>query len=433
MQGKRISSGVRALDRLLGGLRVGDNVVWHMDSAVFLEAFLGGLLKVATRRGEGAVFVTVNSPPKTILGRLKSVVDHPNVTVIDGFTWGKGEGAELFTDCYEELYANCKCRVVPVPEPEKVEAFLRVLNEIEEQMPPGTRYIFDSLTGMVHLWGTEEPVLGFFTRQCPRLYELQTVAYWILERGAHTNRFRAEINHITQVALELVIKEGNPVLKVLKAQGRESSSTLRPKNLVFTGKGVQLLDQNGKGGLEFLIGPRLRSIRQRRGISQVELAKSIGVSPSTISQVEAQQIILSLPVLVRAARALGVSVDELVGGAMAESHSPIIARDQYQAVNLGRAIEGLVSVLKITPPTAGPGGFEAYEVTIQPQARLGGHFFNQKGAELGYLMEGELLVEFRERKFLMERGDSIRLLEELPRGWENPKETPARLIWIMGK
>ncbi len=431
MKGRRISSGVPALDRLLGGLRIGDNVVWHMDSGVFMEVFSGGFLRSSRKQGHKVVLVTVNTSPRTVWGRLRAVVDSPDVTLVDGFTWGKGQGASLFTDCYSSLYPGYKCKVLPVQRPHRVEEFLEVLNCVEEQMPPGTRYLVDSLTGMVHLWGGEEPVLGFFSKECPRLYELETVAYWILERGAHSLSFRAQVNHITQVALELCIKESQPTLTVLKAQGRENSSTLRPRPLWIQGKRVQLLEEEDSGDPELMIGPRLRSFRLEKGLSQVELARMVGVSPSTISQVEGQQILLSLPALIKAARALGVTLDQLVSSAPRSSDSPLVDRNHYEKVCLSSPGSEELTAYRITP-WEGNAVLEAYEIWIRPKARLQGHFFQEKREELGYLLDGELVVEVGGRLLHMEQGECIRLLRETPQAWENPGESQAKLIWVIG-
>lgn len=431
MKGKRISSGVPALDRLLGGLRIGDNVVWHMDSGVFMESFSGGFLRSSRRQGHKVVLVTVNTSPKTVWGRLSPVVNHPDVTLVDGFTWGKGGGASLFADCYGRLYPDYRCKVVPVRNPHRVQEFLQVLNRVEEEMPSGTRYLVDSLTGMSHLWGGEDPVLGFFARECPRLYELETVAYWILERSAHSPSFRAQVNHITQVALELGMREGQPTLTVLKVQGRESSSTLKPRPLFLQGKRVQLLEEEDSGDPELLIGPRLRALRLGRGLSQVELARAMGGSPSTISQVEGQQILLSIPALLKAARALGVSLDHLVTTAPREPETPVLTRTRYERVRLGKAgIEGL-NAYRITP-LEGEALLEAYEIWISPQARIQGHFFQEKREELGYLLEGELLVEMGGRALRMGQGECIRLVRETPQSWQNPGETKAGLLWVLG-
>ncbi|MCJ7774104.1 MAG: helix-turn-helix domain-containing protein [Desulfobacterales bacterium] len=43
------------------------------------------------------------------------------------------------------------------------------------------------------------------------------------------------------------------------------------------------------------LGDRLKELRVQKGLSQTELAKQVGVTPSTISQVESNQINLPCP------------------------------------------------------------------------------------------------------------------------------------------
>jgi putative transcriptional regulator len=56
---------------------------------------------------------------------------------------------------------------------------------------------------------------------------------------------------------------------------------------------------------------RLRVGRAERGLSQAELARSVGVSRQTISSIETGQYCPSTLLAFRLARVLGVRVDEL--------------------------------------------------------------------------------------------------------------------------
>ena len=59
-------------------------------------------------------------------------------------------------------------------------------------------------------------------------------------------------------------------------------------------------------------GENLRKIRQIKRISQIDLAKNVGVDPTFISKLELGKRLPSLPILVRIADALNVTVDELL-------------------------------------------------------------------------------------------------------------------------
>ena len=63
------------------------------------------------------------------------------------------------------------------------------------------------------------------------------------------------------------------------------------------------------------LGTRLREFRMKRGLSQTELAKLVGVTPSTISQVESRLIYPSLPALLKMAEVLSVEIGTFFQGA----------------------------------------------------------------------------------------------------------------------
>ena len=60
------------------------------------------------------------------------------------------------------------------------------------------------------------------------------------------------------------------------------------------------------------LGRRLATLRQRRGLSQVQLAKAVRVTQGYISQLEAGDGTPSLAVLKRLVKVLKVSVGELL-------------------------------------------------------------------------------------------------------------------------
>src|SRR3990172_12567476 len=62
------------------------------------------------------------------------------------------------------------------------------------------------------------------------------------------------------------------------------------------------------------IGPRLRDERIRAGISQRELARRLGLSPSLISQLESGQSKPSVGTLYAIVTELGVSLDRVIRG-----------------------------------------------------------------------------------------------------------------------
>ena len=213
-------------------------------------------------------------------------------------------------------------------------------------------FILDSLTGMQALWGGEEPVLKFYAKTCPRLYELETIAYWLIETNAHSNRLKANINKIAQVAIDLSVRRGKSTLKILKAEKRQFEISQRVARICLRGSGYCFRVPARWTG-RFDLGARIRSVRSQQGVSQKHLAKLTGVTPSTISQVEKNLIYPSLPALLRIAESLSMPVGSFFDGCTAWTRSGCFPPAPVSAPPLTRPSRERLRPSGCCRPTAG--------------------------------------------------------------------------------
>jgi transcriptional regulator with XRE-family HTH domain len=299
---------------------------------------------------------------------------------------------------------------------------------IHAQFEGDVRFVFESLTGMQELWGGEDQVLNFYSHSCPRLYELNTIAYWILEKRAHTPRLRASINQIAQVAIDLSVKRGTTSLTILKAEKRSRETLNQPFH--YWSKDLNITfetDGRVKGGVE--LGKRLKELRSKRGLSQTELANRVGVTPSTISQVESNLIYPSLPALLKMAEVLLVDVSSFFHEQSDVRGNVVFSGSEAVEVKFDGLSEGSVNARLLTPVDIEPRA-EPYRIEIPPESALSSHFFAHKGEELGYLLSGELEVKVRDRVYRVRTGDIIYLSSDIPSEWKNPGLETAALLWI---
>ncbi|MBB5223561.1 hypothetical protein HNP73_003508 [Amaricoccus macauensis] len=63
------------------------------------------------------------------------------------------------------------------------------------------------------------------------------------------------------------------------------------------------------------LGPRIRELRRNLGVTQADLARSIGISPSYLNLIESNKRTIAGPLLRRTAQALGIGMEELDGAA----------------------------------------------------------------------------------------------------------------------
>ena len=90
----RVSSGVSQLDRLLGGLYIGDNVVWLDDAGSLASVFCLNFVQASQSVARPLIYVTFDRSPKNLLEKLGPLAQSKDLTILDCFTYGKGAGRE---------------------------------------------------------------------------------------------------------------------------------------------------------------------------------------------------------------------------------------------------------------------------------------------------------------------------------------------------
>jgi transcriptional regulator with XRE-family HTH domain len=425
---QRVPSGVSRLDLLLGGLYIGDNVVWHDDAGSLAPVFSLNFLLACHLQKKPIIYVSFDRSPKNLLDKLGHLAEYPGLTILDCFTHGKGSGSAIFLKFYEGLEAELPCRILKVEDPRNPQEFSDRLYGVHAGFEGDVRFIFESITGMQELWGGEEGFLQFYSHSCPRLYELNTIAYWVLEKHAHSQRFRAQINQIAQVAIELTIKRGTTSLMILKAENRSPEEFHKPHVYWTKDLTVTFEDESRVPG-RIDLGLRLKEFRLKRGLSQTELSKLVGVTPSTISQVEGNQIYPSLPALIKMGEVLSVDLTSFFEERPEGKERLIFTGPDGVEVKVAGMPEGAVYA-KLLYPVDFEVKAKPYLIEISPKETLPGHFFFHKGEEMGYVLSGRLQVRVGKAVHNLKTGDVIYLTSEAPGEWRNPGPGVARLLWI---
>ncbi len=95
------------------------------------------------------------------------------------------------------------------------------------------------------------------------------------------------------------------------------------------------------------LGQRIRTSRQRLGVTQQQLAGALGVSPQHISAIEQEKRSPSLPSLAKLAEELGVSIDYLVTGkeGIITDTVPAIKADKGLAMETKKALISIIRSL----------------------------------------------------------------------------------------
>ena len=186
------------------------------------------------------------------------------------------------------------------------------------------------------------------------------------------------------------------------------------------------------------IGDRLREERVKSGLSQRELARRLGLSPSLISQLESGQSKPSVGTLYSIVTELGVSLDRVIRGdafgetaepdpARRTDRSPVVHPGERPAIDLDSGVrweelsaerEEGIDFLHAT--------YEVGGASTPDQSLMRHH-----GREYGYVMSGILGIQIGFKEFELFSGDSIAFDSTVPHRLFNKGDQPVRAIWFV--
>jgi hypothetical protein len=188
---EKVSTGLPALDNVLDGLRLGDNVVWSVDSIDEYRHFVESYVSRAIATERKVIYLRFGSHA-ALLAPQPGLIIH-ELDPRAGF-----------------------------------ETFAARIHALITEAGHGAFYVFDSLSDLLSAWATDQMVGNFFWVTCPYLFELDTVAYFALIRDRHSLKTIARIRDTTQVLLDVLNDQGRIHVHPLKVWQRHSPTMFLP-------------------------------------------------------------------------------------------------------------------------------------------------------------------------------------------------------------
>ncbi|WP_324194016.1 helix-turn-helix domain-containing protein [Nocardia blacklockiae] len=166
------------------------------------------------------------------------------------------------------------------------------------------------------------------------------------------------------------------------------------------------------------IGPRLRQLRTRRGVTLAQLAAATGISQSTLSRLKSGQRRPSLELLLPIAHAHEVTVDDLV--ALPRFTDPRVQGTMRRVA--GRTI---------LPLTRRPGPVQAYKITIPadeppPDPKM------HDGHEWLYVLSGRLRLILGTHELELDPGEAAEFDTRQPHWFGSAGPGPVEILSIFG-
>lgn len=369
----RVSTGMSALDTVLGELYWGDNVVWELDGAS-ADPFYGAIARLENE---------FETRTLILVGERTGAEGAPGLDVVNA---GPGTRLPGPVDLLQEIQRRC-------------------------QGPSRRLLLFAPLDDMVRAWGASS-TRGLFARCCPLLLEAGAIAYWAMS----AQDTPATVSDTVRAVTQCVLRVDERSVRVTKAEGRDDGVVGSVLHW-HEEDGLPVLEQANVTGR---VAASLRALRRARNLSQQDLAGLAGVTPSAISQAERVERGLSLTTLVRLSAAIGISIDDLLRG-----EDP----DLYR---IGRRLEDPQHGLERAVTLLGSTDSELRVDLVQLAPRESGTpMVTQNGSGIVAVANGLVQVQVGGQTPAVRHGEVLVADSERVERWRNIGHGEARLFWIV--
>ncbi|MFS8050178.1 cupin domain-containing protein [Rhizobium sp. BR 314] len=175
------------------------------------------------------------------------------------------------------------------------------------------------------------------------------------------------------------------------------------------------------------VGRRLRTMRNRHGLTIAGLAELSGVPASTISKIENGRLNPSLVNAINLAQSLNENLGFLIGRYRDPEQVEVVVRaSDRQTIAYGEMRVVLQDLNGAFPA----GVLEARVGILEPGARSGSKPMRHVGEELCYVIAGRVRYNVNGREYLLSANDYIQLKSESPHSWKCVSEQGATVIWV---
>jgi len=178
------------------------------------------------------------------------------------------------------------------------------------------------------------------------------------------------------------------------------------------------------------LGNTIRDLRQKHQLTIAEVSEKTGISRGMLSKIENALTATSLETLVKITNALGVSMATLF-----RHYNP--PEGGAQLIKQGHGMEVVRRGTKsghtyhLLSYNQGPNkSFEPFLITMDDASEVFPTFEHQ-GIEFIYMLQGKLDYRHGQKTYLLEVGDSLTFMGDIPHGPERLIELPIQFLAII--
>ncbi len=180
-------------------------------------------------------------------------------------------------------------------------------------------------------------------------------------------------------------------------------------------------DISGADEVSRRVSENLRRRRKLRDMSLDDLARASGVSRAALSQIETRKTNPTIGILWKIAVGLGLPFAELIGEPA--STASVVRRKSSEVL---RSVDGKFMSRPLAPSGASP-LVELYELTLLKKAVHASEAHALGTREQIVVLDGKLRMRVGDNAYVLEAGDSVSFLADVPHSYENAGPTTVRV------
>ncbi len=183
-----------------------------------------------------------------------------------------------------------------------------------------------------------------------------------------------------------------------------------------------------KSNARHQFGSKLRTVRERRGITLKQVAGKAGVSESLVSQIERNKVSPSVDTLLSIADVLGIDYEYLFSDYRKKGVVEILRASERSITRSGPVTMSRLSVREEIP---GEHSVEAFMLEVAIGGEKGDLEYGHAGQEFGIILQGTAELLFADDAYTLFEGDTVSFASRIPHILKNKGDTPLKAVWVV--
>ena len=181
------------------------------------------------------------------------------------------------------------------------------------------------------------------------------------------------------------------------------------------------------------LGDRIRQIRESRKLDRNKLAERASISEDLLEQIENNEMIPSLSPLIKIARSLGVRLGTFLDDEL--TNSPVIVRSgaSDKVIRFKDSSRVTSTELDFYSLAANKKDrhMEPFLINLSPPEDNDLSLSTHEGEEFIYVLQGSVRIQYGQKEYILQSGDSIYYDSILPHGIQSNEKKGAKILAVI--